>query len=113
MKMKQIMSIAWKIAKRGAKKFGGNASEYIAEAMKMAWAMYKKEIARKGGDIVGLAAWFIRKEFGHESMVKQIQESPLFIKKQTEKANLVEMHIVHNGQVIDTNTFWAPKSVCF
>ena len=34
---KEIMTLAWEIAKRGAKRFGGSAVEYIAEAMKIAW----------------------------------------------------------------------------
>lgn len=38
---KEIMKKAWKIAKEAAKKFGGKAIEYIAEAMKMAWAAIK------------------------------------------------------------------------
>ncbi|MCT2951087.1 hypothetical protein EFM79_00825, partial [Streptococcus thermophilus] len=38
---KEIMTKAWKIAKEAAKKFGGKSIEYIAEAMKMAWAAVK------------------------------------------------------------------------
>lgn len=38
------MTKAWEIAKEAVKKFGGKAIEYIAEAMKMAWA------AAKGGN---------------------------------------------------------------
>ena len=34
---KEIMKRAWEIAKQGAKKFGGKAIEYIAEALKIAW----------------------------------------------------------------------------
>lgn len=41
---KEIMTKAWKIAKEAVKTFGGKAIEYIAEAMKMAWA------AAKGGN---------------------------------------------------------------
>lgn len=41
---KEIMKNAWKIAKEAVKTFGGKAIEYIAEAMKMAWA------AAKGGN---------------------------------------------------------------
>lgn len=36
--MKNIMARAWRIAKEGQVKFGGKVSEYIAEALKMAWA---------------------------------------------------------------------------
>ena len=35
------MKNAWGIAKEAAKKFGGKAVEYIAGAMKMAWAAIK------------------------------------------------------------------------
>ena len=35
---KEVMTKAWEIAKEAVKKFGGKAIEYIAEAMKMAWA---------------------------------------------------------------------------
>lgn len=38
------MKDAWKIAKNASKKFGGKVIEYIAGAMKMAWA------AAKGGN---------------------------------------------------------------
>lgn len=41
---KELMKNAWGIAKEAAKKFGGKAIEYIAGAMKMAWA------AAKGGN---------------------------------------------------------------
>ena len=38
---KELMKNAWEIAKEAAKKFGGKAIEYIAGAMKMAWAVAK------------------------------------------------------------------------
>lgn len=38
---KELMKNAWGIAKEAAKKFGGKAIEYIAGAMKMAWATAK------------------------------------------------------------------------
>ncbi|MCC8990611.1 MAG: hypothetical protein LM516_07560 [Staphylococcus sp.] len=39
---KEVMTNAWKIAKNAAKKFGGKAIEYIAEALKMAWSAIKE-----------------------------------------------------------------------
>ena len=39
--MKTIMTNAWKIAKKAAKKFGGKAIEYIGGALKMAWEAAK------------------------------------------------------------------------
>lgn len=38
---KEVMTKAWEIAKNAVKKFGGKAIEYIAGAMKMAWATAK------------------------------------------------------------------------
>lgn len=40
---KEVMTLAWAIAKRGSKRFGGSAVEYIAEAMKIAWGIVKSE----------------------------------------------------------------------
>ena len=39
--MKNIMKEAWRIAKEAAAKFGGRAIQYIAEALRMAWAAVK------------------------------------------------------------------------
>ena len=39
--MKKIMKRAWEIAKNAAAKFGGKAREYMAEALRMAWAEAK------------------------------------------------------------------------
>lgn len=112
MKMKVIMGNAWKIARAGQKKFGGKVSEYFVEALKISWALYKKEKARKGGDIVMIAPWFLEKTFGHLSMVNQInRESTLTIKKETEKAYFIEA-IARQGGIVVKNEFWAPKSVC-
>lgn len=38
-----VMNKAWEIAKKGQSKFGGKVIEYIAEALKIAWALVKKE----------------------------------------------------------------------
>src|SRR5690625_3129636 len=39
--MKNIMVRAWEIAREGQKQFGGKVSEYLSEALKMAWAETK------------------------------------------------------------------------
>ncbi len=36
--MKNIMTRAWEIARDGQNKFGGKVSEYLSQALKMAWA---------------------------------------------------------------------------
>lgn len=40
--MKNVMTKAWNIARKGVNKFGGKVSEYFAEALKMAWALTRK-----------------------------------------------------------------------
>lgn len=37
-KMKNIMTRAWEIAKEGQNKFGGKAVDYLSESLKMAWS---------------------------------------------------------------------------
>jgi len=39
--MKNVMVRAWEIARKGQEQFGGKVSEYLAEALKMAWAEEK------------------------------------------------------------------------
>ncbi|ARK23559.1 hypothetical protein SporoP37_01850 [Sporosarcina sp. P37] len=39
--MKNVMNKAWQIARKGQKQFGGKVKEYFAEALKLAWAIYK------------------------------------------------------------------------
>lgn len=41
-----VMTVAWTIARHGAKVFGGSAREYFAEALKQAWANVKAAKAR-------------------------------------------------------------------
>lgn len=40
--MKNVMAKAWEIARKGQKNFGGKVKEYIAQALRMAWALNKK-----------------------------------------------------------------------
>ena len=42
-----VMKKAWKIAKRGAVDFGGSSKQYLAEALKLAWAENKSSIRVK------------------------------------------------------------------
>ncbi|MBU5341323.1 hypothetical protein [Caldifermentibacillus hisashii] len=115
MKLKMIMSNAWDIARRGQKKYGGKVKDYFAEALRISWKLYNDEKARKGGDLVVVAPWFLKKELGHPSVVHTVlRESTLYIKKETEKAYLIKAvakdNLLGSGEVV--NEFWAPKSVC-
>lgn len=115
MKLKMIMANAWEIARNGQRKFGGKVKDYFAEALRISWKLYNDEKARKGGDLVVVAPWFLKKELGHPSVVHTVlRESTLYIVKETEKAYLIKAVAKDNqlgsGDVI--NEFWAPKSVC-
>lgn len=44
--MRNVMKEAWKIAREGAKKFGGRAVDYFAEALRVAWAIVKKGVKK-------------------------------------------------------------------
>lgn len=51
--MKKVMVRAWEVAREGAKKFGGKAIEYIAEALKLAWKEVKamvEKVQMKGSE---------------------------------------------------------------
>lgn len=37
-----VMSLAWKIARTGANKFGGSPKEYFTESLKKAWGVVKQ-----------------------------------------------------------------------
>jgi len=59
--MQNVMTLAWEIARKGQKKFGGKVKEYIAEALRQAWRIVKNamttdkfgfvELQRKNGII--------------------------------------------------------------
>lgn len=49
--MKKVMVRAWEIAREGAKKFGGKVIEYLAEALRMAWAEVKMIAKDEKGSI--------------------------------------------------------------
>lgn len=40
--MQQVMTKAWEIARAGQLKFGGKVSEYLSEALRMAWSMERE-----------------------------------------------------------------------
>lgn len=113
-KMKFIMNNAWKLARLGQHKFGGKVSEYFQEALKLSWKLYKIMLERKGGDILGIADWFLLKEFGHKNAVFYFnKECILKIKKETKKAYLIFADATHKYGKVATAEFWVPKSVCF
>lgn len=43
---RHLFKYAWKIARKGAKKFGGRIREFFSEALKMAWVSIRSLISR-------------------------------------------------------------------
>lgn len=54
-KLQKIMTRAWEIAREAVENFGGKVVEYIAEAMKMAWAE-AKEVRYTIEDLMAMGA---------------------------------------------------------
>lgn len=50
--MKQIMKRAWEIVKNAIAKFGGKAREYMAEALRLAWAEAKGTAKQSREEII-------------------------------------------------------------
>lgn len=50
--MKNVMTIAWEIAKEAVAKFGGKVKEYFAQSLKIAWATIKSEVGSVGPNSV-------------------------------------------------------------
>lgn len=98
----QIFKNAWVIAKAGANKFGGSSKEYIADALKMAYAGYTVEVNEVSE--IEIAEWIVRKNVGS---VYAVQKSVLSVARETEKALLIQA----TGKFGEFS-FWAPKSVC-
>jgi hypothetical protein len=44
--MQNVMTLAWEIARKGQKKFGGKVREYIAEALRQAWRIVKNAMKK-------------------------------------------------------------------
>ncbi len=54
---KEIMVKAWEIAREGQKAFGGKVREYLAQALKMAWAQAKSTINIEALEKKGFSRW--------------------------------------------------------
>ena len=86
-----ILKAAWKLARIGQKKFGGNVKEYMSEALKLAWSIVKSTVY--------VPYWFLMKKdiFAANEMNK------CKIVKETEKAYFVT--------TMYNDTTWVQKSI--
>lgn len=44
--MRNVMTVAWRLANKGAAKFGGSPVEYLSESLKIAWKMVGNNVKR-------------------------------------------------------------------
>jgi len=58
--MKQVMVRAWEIARQGQEQFGGKVSEYLSQALKMAWAESKEVTYEVVLDLNSKDQWIAR-----------------------------------------------------
>lgn len=67
-RMKNVMNVAWKIAKKAAAKFGGSPVEYMSESLKYAWKITKATRPSKKATLVIAAG-----SRNHKSWVARIE----------------------------------------
>lgn len=93
--MKEVMIRAWEIARMGAQVHGGKAIEYIAEALKMAWAEFKKGVKK----MVKVILKTLTGSRNHKTWVAEITG-----KHATYKFNRVFLEEIEND---GWNKFWS------
>ena len=105
--MKNVMKKAWEIARKGQKQFGGKVSEYLSEALKMAWAIIKKGAVKMG--IVELRAEEIAKE--HIATTGGNADTEFYAKSNAEKeysdliGNMMQINKVTGKEMIKIDAF--------
>lgn len=79
---RSVMARAWKIAKAGAEKYGGSASEYIQTAMRMAWnaqAGIYTPLKTVGGDANAPSEKDLEEQFGEKA--KAVREGYVYMQQ--------------------------------
>lgn len=99
-----LFSNAWKIAKKGAKEFGGSAREYFSEALKKAWRLFK-EFNNGSLKPLEIKQWFINKNFSHQEKFVVDYSYDRTVERETAKAVLIKFASDY-GMI----TKWVPKS---
>lgn len=107
MSMKVLMKNAWATAKNGAKKFGGSAKEYFAEALKQAWKLKRQfEGLEKGMErVLEVKQWFMNKNFSSNEQFIAENSYQNDVVKETEKAVQIKFSSDY-GKMVK----WVPKS---
>lgn len=123
--MKNVMKRAWEIAREGVKKFGGKVKEYFAEALKMAWAEFKKGVKKVSKSEamrkMKKAVKEFRKEF-FDGYIAHMESKGVKVKRITsDSANLVAPNgittiayaDVPQGRKINDDVYEYDFGICF
>lgn len=130
-----VMKKAWEIAREGAAKFGGKASEYFAKALKIAWAIDKNEVDEVKEQFIALANEYAtvadatrpyapnvphvdvneiigaydesRKDFMIEAMTKQVKKAKDYLAQ--EKENFVQTATIVTSEGSNKNKSWVAE----
>lgn len=104
--MTNVMTTAWEIAYEGVEKFGGQVKEYFAEALRIAWDLFKNTNSKEMEEMelvkevqFGKAAArvTVKGAFANKTFSQFIEGGEVIITQKIE--------IVHNGQVVDEGDY--------
>ena len=90
--MTNVMTKAWEIARKGAKKFGGKVKEYFSKALELAWKIVKvKKVEKYEGLKFHVRA--VNSTFKTDEMFMSSEEARNFIGFTEEKFDFEMSHI--------------------
>ena len=98
--MKNVMTIAWEIAREGVEKFGGNVKEYFAESLRLAWKKIKevgKMIVSKWKNANGVEIEMHTEQVNEEWVGSDVMLGDLY--KKVDKIQIVKLVI--GGEEVD------------
>lgn len=97
----KIMKQAWRNARSAVSKFGGKPSEYIAEALKSAWAYEKKMVAKRAEKEAAT------RRLGAENIVEITVELPELVGSEKQIAWAKDIRAKYLEAVEEMNNFMA------
>lgn len=103
--MTNVMTNAWKIAYEGVEKFGGQVKEYFAEALRIAWGLFKKggskmELVKEVAFGKATARITVKGTFSNETLHQFAAGGEVLITRKIE--------VIHNGKVVGESRHISP-----
>lgn len=104
--MTNVMKNAWEIARQGVEKFGGQVKEYFAEALRIAWDLFKKSNSKEMAEMElvkevkfgkAVARITVSGTFQNETFHQFVKGGEVFISEKIE--------IVHNGKIVGEGNY--------